>query len=173
MAVAPDTILRLAEARDVEAVSNLVRTRSAALGYGTDEEFDPWFQRNYGSEAMTSKLEQPMMTCLVVIESNALIGYAHVNLQTTEPGGLHVAKDSQRVGTLLTEALLEIARTSGLERVILTVAEHNSRVIRQVLRYGFSYCSCVTENPPSFESTTFHRYEKLLSPSPVDEPTRF
>ena len=142
--VALDTVLRFATPEDAPAISALVRTRAAELGYGTPTEFEEWFDTRYTVNKIVDRIGNQYCRDLVVIERDRLIGSAYVDLNTGYLGGLHVASDAQGIGTLLIVARIELAREAGQTKVWMGVNSSNKRMVDYAIRQGFTFAGTGT-----------------------------
>lgn len=143
--------VRPATLRDVPTLVDLgAKTfQDTFSAHNTEEDMKLYMEKTFTDEQITKELRDPTNSFLVAYDGDTIVGYA--KLKTGEiPAGLGSEKAieieriyssqeyiGKKVGPLLMNACLEIARERGYETIWLGVWEFNPRAIAFYEKWGF------------------------------------
>lgn len=115
----------------------------------TEENMTAYMEKNFSIEKLTAELNNPDAAFYFAIEDGAVIGYLKLNTGSSqtelqnnralEIERIYVSQafHGKKVGQLLYEKAVEIAKEAAVEYVWLGVWEENARAIRFYEKNGF------------------------------------
>lgn len=147
-----DTVsLKLVTVADREQLQRIARDTfyETFVEFNTKEDMDKYLEDDMNLEKITREIENPNSTFYFALDNEVVVGYMKTNVgdaqmdikdpEAFEIQRIYVLKEyhGKKVGKILFDKALEIAKEGGYKYMWLGVWEHNPRAISFYKKNGF------------------------------------
>ena len=142
---------RFATTKDAAVLSEIGRKtfHETFAAVNKAEDMKMYLEKTFTTLQLTAEIEDRANTFMLALEGDVVAGYVKVREQKNAPGlngevgieieGIYVRKEylGKKVGGLLMQQCLELAKQKGYALVWLGVWEHNTKAIAFYEKWGF------------------------------------